>query len=98
MGAGMWVAFIVLLAEAAIYLLAFTGLKAVKKVGWNWLFIGSVVNVVYGIVVLFTDYGGVGHLIGAVIGAAIGWYFLFQIRDRYLGKKVEAPKAEAPKA
>ncbi len=97
MGVGMWIAFIVLLVSGALYLLAFPGLKAVKKAGWNFLFLGSIVNLVYGVVVLFTDYGGAGHLIGAIIGTVVGWYFLFQLRDSYTGKAA-APKVEAPKA
>jgi hypothetical protein len=97
MSAGLWIAFIVLLAEAVIYLAAFPGLKAVKKAGWNFLFLGVLVNLVFGIVTIFADYNGAGNLIGAIIGAVIGWYFLFQIRDYFMGKKAEpaaAPKAE----
>lgn len=92
----IWIGFIVLLAEAVIYLAAYPGLKAVKKAGWNFLFLGSIVNLVYGVVMVFSDYNGAGNLVGAVIGAIIGWYLLFQIRDHYLGKKTEAaaPKAE----
>jgi hypothetical protein len=95
MDAGMWIAFIVMLLSAVIYLAAFPGLKANKKAGWNFLFLGSIVSLVYGIVVLFTDFGSAGNLIGAIIGVVIGWYFLFQIRDSYSGGKVEAPKAPA---
>jgi hypothetical protein len=86
MGAGMWIAFIVMIVSAVIYLAAFAGLKATKKVGWNFLFLGTIVSLVYGIVIVFTDYGGAGSLIGAIIGVVISWYFLFQIRDSYSGK------------
>lgn len=96
MGAGMWIAFIVMLVSAVIYLAAFAGLKAVKKAGWNFLFLGTIVSLVYGVVVLFTDFGSAGNLIGAIIGVVIGWYFLFQIRDYYTGKKAEVPTV-APK-
>jgi len=98
MGAALWIMFIVLLVEAVIYLVAFSGLKAKKKSGWDMLFLGTFVNIVFGIVSLFGDYSPAGNLIGAIIGAIIAWYVLFQVRDYYTGKKVEAPKAEATEA
>ena len=74
-----------------MYLAAFPALNVHKKSGWNLLFLVSFINIVYGVVIMFTNYGGVGNLIGSIIGTFIGWYFLFQIRDYYLGKKaVEA--------
>lgn len=83
----IWLAFGILAVEAAIYILAFAPLNTKKKTGWNMLFFASLINVLYGIVLLFTDYGGFSSLIGALIGTAIGWYFLFQIREHYLAKK-----------
>jgi hypothetical protein len=83
----LWIGVIVLLVEAVIYLLAFPGLRDRKKAGWNYLFYGALLNVAYGVVVMFTSYGGVGSLIGSIIGTAIGFYFLFQIRDYYAGAK-----------
>lgn len=90
---GIWLSLIVLIVEAIIYLLAFPGLKAMKKDGWNLLFLGSIVNVVYGLVIMFTSYGGFFNLITSLIGTAIGWYFLFQIREYYFSKKAVANKA-----
>ncbi len=66
-----------------IYIAAFPGTKARKKSGWDLLFYALLINVVYGIVVAFTDYGGFGSLIGSLVGSAIGAYFLFQIRVSY---------------
>lgn len=95
---GIWLSLGVLLVEGVIYLLAFSGLRDKKKAGWNFLFYGSIINVLYGIVILFTSYGGFGNLVGSLIGTAIGWYFLFQIREYYNGKKIEEPKAAEPTA
>lgn len=81
----LWVSIIVLLAEAVIYLLAFPGLRAKKKNGWDMLFYGALLNIAYGIAVLFTSYGGFGQLIGTVIGTAVGLYFLYQVRSYYTG-------------
>jgi hypothetical protein len=97
MGFGIWLGLLVLLVEAVIYLAAFPGLRDRKKTGWNLLFYGLLINVVYGFVILFTSYGGVGSLIGSIIGSAIGGYFLFQIRDRYSAQPAVAEKAKTVK-
>lgn len=91
----VWLAIGVLAVEAVLYIAAFSGTKARKKSGWNLLYYALLINVVYGIVALFTDYGGVGRLFSSVIGSAIGAYFLFQIRDSYTSRK--ASKAAAKK-
>lgn len=83
----VWAALAVLAVEALLYIAAFPGTKARKKSGWDLLFYALLINVVYGIVVAFTDYGGFGSLIGSLVGSAIGAYFLFQIRGSYSPKK-----------
>lgn len=79
----VWLALLVMAIQAVMYLMAYPGLKARKKSGWNLVFYASLVNVVYAIVVVFTAYGGVGNLIGSLIGTAIGLWILFQIRPAY---------------
>jgi hypothetical protein len=86
----VWLALAVLAVEALLYIAAFPGTKARKKSGWNLLYYALLVNVVYGIIAVFTDYGGAGRLIGSVIGSAIGAYFLFQIRPAYSGGRSKA--------
>lgn len=84
---GIWIGLAVLAVEAVLYILAYPGLRDRKKSGWNLLFYGLLINVVYGVVILFTSYGGLGNLIWSLIGSAIGFYFLFQIRASYKGAK-----------
>jgi hypothetical protein len=79
----VWLSIIVLAVQAVLYIAAFSGLRNKKKSGWNLIFYALLVNAAYGVVVLFTDYGGVGNLIGSLVGTAIGLYFLFQIRASY---------------
>ncbi len=79
----VWVGMLFLLVEGIIYLAAFSGLKARKLSGWTLLFYGVLVNIAYGIVMIFTSYGGVGRFIGALIGAALGFWLLFQVRHYY---------------
>jgi hypothetical protein len=84
---GVWLGLIVLIVEGVLYIAAFPGMRDRKKSGWNLLFYASLVNVIYAIVIFFTDYGGVGTLFGSLIGTAIGLYILFQIRSAYTGQK-----------
>lgn len=93
----VWLSLIFLLAEAILYIAAFKGLNEHRKQGWNYLYYGALLNVVYAVVSLFTDYDKIGHFLGALVGSAIGFYLLFQIREFYLGKKeahTETPKSD----
>jgi hypothetical protein len=84
---GIWIGLAVLVVEGLLYVLAFPGTKDRKKSGWNLLFYAMLINIAYGLVIMFTSYGGVGSLIGTLIGSAIGFYFLFQIRGNYSAAK-----------
>ena len=86
MTVGIWLGVIVLAVEGVMYLLAFPGLRDRKKQGWNMLYYALLINIVYGVVVMFTDYGGVGNLFGSLLGSAVGLYLLFQVRSAYLGR------------
>mgnify|MGYP003394660955 CR=1 FL=1 len=79
-GSAMWlmVYSVLGIAEGALMILAFSGLKNKKLVGWNWLFWAEIIGLVSPIVSL--RFGG---LLGAIVGAVIGFYFLFQIKSYY---------------
>jgi len=94
MGFVVWLAMGVLLVEAVLYIMAFPATRDHKKSGWNLMFYAALVNVVYGVVVLFSNYGGVGSLLGSLIGSAIGLYLLFQIRASYLKQPAAHKEAE----
>ena len=81
---GIWLGMIVLAIQAVLLLAAFTGLRDHKKSGWDLVYYSVLVSVAYGVVVMFTSYGGFGNLLGSLIGAAISFYFLFQIRSSYV--------------
>ncbi len=66
------------LVPTVLNLMAFSGLKAGKMVGWNYLLYALVASVVISVLA-----GGVSSVLGAVIEAAIGLYFLFQIKSYY---------------
>lgn len=80
----MWyVALIVLLLQALLMLLAFPGLRDRKKSGWNLVFFSTLVAVILGLVQLFVSGYGFGSLVGSLIGAAISFFILFQVRSHY---------------
>lgn len=81
----VWVGLAVLAVEGLIYLAAFPGLRARKYSGWSLILYATVLNAVYGVVSLFTDYGGGSSLVGYIISTAIGLYLLFQVRDAFNG-------------
>ena len=82
----VWVGLGVLAVEAVLFIMAFQATRARAKRGWDLMFYALLVNLVYGVLVIFTDYGGVGSFIGYLIGSVIGLWLLFQIRSKYLGK------------
>lgn len=90
----VWMAMAVLLVEAALYILAFSPLKARDKKGWNYLFYAALLSIGYSVVLLFVDGYGVGGFLGGLIGAAIGFWILFQVRPKYLKPTSEAKPAK----
>lgn len=83
MGVIIWLGLAVLAVEAVLYLAAFPATKNRKRIGWDLMFYAALLNLVYGVVMLFGSYGGVGNLFMSLIGTTIGFYFLFQIRASY---------------
>jgi hypothetical protein len=78
----------VLALDAVILLLAVSPLNGHKKSGWNFLFLGATLNLVYGLVILFDSaYGGFGNLLSSLFGSAVAFYLLYQVRDYYTGAK-----------
>lgn len=63
------------LVSSALMLVAYPGLRDRKVAGWKCSFYSEAVSVVSGVVAL--------NLVGAVIGGAIGFYILFQIKSYY---------------
>lgn len=72
-----------LVIQCVMYFMASSKLREHKKSGWNLLFYASLVSLVVGLLYLFSSYFGAGSFIGTLIGTAIGWYVLFQIRDKF---------------
>jgi hypothetical protein len=84
LGFGIWLSMIVLAIQAVLLLLAFPGLRDRQKGGWNLVYYSLLVSVVFSIIVAFTSYASFGSLLWSLIGAALGFYLLFQVRSRYI--------------
>ena len=93
----VWLAIAVLIVQGVLYLLAFPGLRDRKKKGWDYVFYAALVSVVYSVVSLFTGYNAVSGFLGAIIGALISFWLLFQVRSAYTGVKPVEPATPAPK-
>lgn len=98
LGPVVWLAIIALAIQGALYVASYPGLKARKKSGWNLMFYALIVNVVYGVVMVFSAYGGLGSLVASLIGTSIGLYLLFQIRASYSASKATKTDKPAKKA
>lgn len=77
---------IVLVADAVILLMAYPALAKRQRKGWDLLFLGALLNVVYSIVAIFIDGRGVGSFIFSLLGSAVGFYLLFQVREKFSSK------------
>ncbi len=84
LGLFYYLTLIVLAVSAVLSLLAAPGLKAMQKSGWNLLFYGLLLNLLYGVVRMFSYYGGFSSLLGAIIGFVVGAFLLFQVREMFM--------------
>ncbi|WP_138477613.1 hypothetical protein [Dyadobacter bucti] len=78
--AGLGLTFYAGIALGAItlimYLMAFTPLRARKRAGWNLLYYALLLGLISSLVQL--------NIVAAVIGGIIGFWVLFQIREKYI--------------
>lgn len=76
-GAGiqLWIGMAITLGVMILYLLAFKPLRERKKQGWNLLYYALLLNLLSSIIQF--------HIFGAIFTAVIGFWVLFQIRDKY---------------
>lgn len=83
----IYLGIVVLLVDAVILIMAFPHLQKRNKKGWDLLFLGSLLNLVYAVLQIFTYNRGFGSFIGSLIGSAIGFYLLFQVREKFSNTK-----------
>lgn len=81
----IYLSLIVIVVDAVILLMAYPKLAKRQKSGWNLIFLGALLNVAYGVLNLFISSRGFGSLLGTLVGSAIAFYLLFQVREKYTG-------------
>ena len=71
----MWLGIVLLIPVVILEAMAIPGLFARKATGWRFMYWAQLVGVVSNLASL--------NIMGAIIGAIIGFYFLFQIKSHY---------------
>ena len=80
----MWLSFLALIAQGAINIYVFPGLKKKSMSAWTLLFWVDIVFFVYNVLTgLSNPLSIVGSLFGALLGLVVGLYILFQIKSHY---------------
>lgn len=74
---------VVLAIDAGMLLMAVAPLRARQARGWDLLFLGSLLNVLYAFVSLFIEGRGAGSFILSLLGSAVGFYLLFQVKSKF---------------
>lgn len=78
---------LLVVVDAAILLLAFPKLNRRAKSGWDLLFLGAVLNAVYGIynvlTSLVTSRTSIMSTIISIIASAIGFWLLFEVKGQF---------------
>ncbi len=92
----VWLALAFMVVNTVLYFMAFAPLKDKLKRGWNLVFYAALLSVAYSVVLLFIDNQGFGSFLFGLLGSAIGFWLLFQIRPAY--KTVAAPDKPAAKS
>lgn len=81
-------AMILMAGSALAWLLASPALKEGRKMGWDMLFYGLLLNLGYGVARMFSSHGGgFDDFLWAVVTSVIGAYILFQVRDHFTAKE-----------
>ena len=93
----IYVGLIVLAVDAVILLMAFSPLSKRDRRGWDLLFLSALINLVYAVVSIFINGRGFVSFIFSLLGSALGFYLLFQVKSKYGGAaRHAAVKHEAP--
>ncbi len=82
----IYIGALMLVVQAVILLMAFPRLQKREKAGWDLLFLAGLINLVYGVVQIFTYHRGIGNFFFSLVVSAVIFYLLFQIRGKFAGK------------
>lgn len=94
----LWISVVAAALTGVIMLIAFSKVQQKLKSGWDLVFLAAIINLIYGVLTVFIDSYGSNSLIGALIGSAIGFYLLFQVREYFGGKAAASTTADTKKS
>lgn len=81
------IAFITLIVDAIILLVAFPKLQAQQKIGWNLMLISGLISLFYSFGAILLSYrGSIVEDIWSIFVAIVVLYLLFQVRNYYIKK------------
>jgi hypothetical protein len=87
LGVFYYVALLALVAQGALMLYAYPGLKERSKTrGWDILLYSTLAGFLYGVFVAITNQGTLFHFLSSLVGALIGLYLLAQCKPYYTPK------------
>jgi len=72
----MYLALLIATIIAIIYLMAFSPLRARKKAGWNLMYYALILSLLSSLIQL--------AFLSVIVGGVLGFWVLFQIRDKYI--------------
>jgi hypothetical protein len=79
----LYLGILVLVVDAVILLMAYPKLKVRARAGWDLLFLGALVNVVYSVLSLLLHDRGFVNFLSGLAGSFVGFYLLFQVRGKF---------------
>jgi hypothetical protein len=83
-GLTYWVAMVSIALASVLALVAFQGLKAKSKAkGWNLLFYAALLNAVFGVFVMLSEFREAGTMVLSVGVSLVALYALFQVKPHY---------------
>lgn len=82
----IYLGILILVVNAVILLMAYPKLKEKLRSGWNLLFLAALINVAYAVTQLFLYDRGPNDFVFSLLGSAIGFYLLFEIKSKFVGK------------
>jgi hypothetical protein len=84
-----WISFLILLGYVVLLGVATPKLKRLEKSGWNLIFYSNLFFLAYDVFnwLRYLSFGSIFGLIWNLLWAVVGFYFIFQIRGEFHGKK-----------
>ena len=81
-----WVALVVVVINIVILLKAIPKLKIKARAGWDLIFLSTVLWLVYDMFNWLQYTRAIGSFVWSLISTAVGFYILFQIREKFSSK------------